>query len=472
NAMNGVVNIITRRAADSRGLLAHAEAGTRDKDFALRYGGGPSESAYRLYAKWSDRGSTELPGRVDAGDDWTLFQAGFRTDLDRGADAFTLQGDYQQGAQNFLAISDDVAFRGANLLGRWVRTGERVDTRLQVYFDRVDRSKPPEGIAFDIDTWDIELQQSTELAGRHQLVWGLGRRSYDYQTQNNVLAFVPSHRDLRVTNLFVQDGITLGGGFKLTAGVKLEENIYSGWETLPDLRLSWAPGDTMLLWLAGSRAVRAPTPFDTDVQEFVESTLFLQGTPQFQPEQVTAFEIGIRGNPVARFSYSASVFYDEYDDLRTVEITPVTLLPLRWGNLMKGSAHGVEAWANVQVAPWWRLSPGFRSVHKDLEFEEGSSQLAGLAQAGNDAHSAWQLKSSMDFGEFTLDALLRHVGELPEPQSDAYSDLSARFAWRLNDQVEIAIKGFNLLNETHREYADPQGREIRRSVLAEIRYIR
>lgn len=472
NAMNGVINIITRRAEDSRGPLARADVGTRDKDFALRYGGGPSENAYRVYAKWSDRGSSELPDGTDAGDDWNLFQAGFRTDLDRGDDAFTLQGDYQQGAQNFLVTTDDVEFRGANLLGRWVHTGGRVDTRLQLYFDRVDREEPPQGIAFDIDTWDIELQQSAELAGRHQLVWGLGRRNYDYQTQNNALAFMPSHRDLRVTNIFVQDGISLAGGFKLTAGVKFEENIYSGWETLPDLRVSWAPNDTTLLWMAGSRAVRAPTPFDTDVQEFVDGTLFLQGAPQFQPEQVTAFELGIRGNPDARVSYSVSAFYDEYDDLRTIEITPVTLLPLRWGNLMEGSAYGVEAWANLQVAPWWRVSPGFRSVHKELHFEEGSSQLLGFAQAGNDPRSSWQLKSSMDFGDFTLDAMLRRIGELPEPQLDAYSELSARLAWRLNDQVEFAIKGFNLLNETHREYADPQGREIRRSVLAEIRYLR
>jgi iron complex outermembrane receptor protein len=137
---------------------------------------------------------------------------------------------------------------------------------------------------------------------------------------------------------------------------------------------------------------------------------------------------------------------------------------------MKGSAYGVEAWANFQVARWWRLSPGFRSVHKRLEFKPGSSKLLGVAQAGNDPHSNWQIKSSMDIGKFTVDAMVRHIGDMPQPAADSYTELSARVGWRINERVELALKGFNLLNETHREYADPQGREIRRSVLAEIRF--
>jgi iron complex outermembrane receptor protein len=471
NAMNGVINIITRRAEDSQGTLVRVDAGAEEKDAALRYGGTLGSGAYRVYAKWFDRGETELSDGAGAGDDWNLFQTGFRADLERGQSGFTLQGDYQRATQNFLG-GDPADFSGANLLGSWTHTGALVKTRVQVYFDHVDREKPPSGIAFDINTMDFDILQSADLAGRHQLVWGLGRRLYDYDTENNVLAFVPHHRDLHVTNLFVQDGITLNEHLKLTAGVKFEENSYSGWEVLPDLRLSWSPNDSSLWWLAGSRAVRAPTPFDTEVQEFVGGQLFLIGDPDFRPEEVTAFELGMRANPGSRVSYSASVFYDEYDDLRTVEITPVTLLPLRWGNLMKGSAYGVEAWANFQVARWWRLSPGFRSVHKRLEFREGSSELLGVAQAGNDPHSNWQLKSSMDLGKFTVDAMVRHIGAMPQPAVDAYTELSARLGWRINERIELAIKGFNLLDETHREFADPQGREIRRSVLAEIRFTR
>ena len=123
------------------------------------------------------------------------------------------------------------------------------------------------------------------------------RRSNDYHTVNNVLAFVPNHRTLEQTNLFVQDNFALTDELKLVAGVKLEDNSYSDWSVLPDLRLSWEPNDTTLFWLAGSKAIRAPTPFDTDVQEFSGGSLFVIGDPGFKPEKVTAYEIGYRGQP-------------------------------------------------------------------------------------------------------------------------------------------------------------------------------
>jgi iron complex outermembrane receptor protein len=339
-----------------------------------------------------------------------------------------------------------------------------------VFFDRVDRGRTPSGLAFDIDTYDFDLQQSAAVGARHNLVWGLGRRSNDYHTQNNDLAFVPNHRTLELTNVFLQDSITLSEELKLTAGIKFEDNSYSDWSTLPDLRLSWAPNDKTLFWLAGSRAIRAPTPFDTDVQEFVGGQLFVLGDPDFKPEKVTAYELGYRGNPDARLSLSASVFYNEYDDLRTIEITPVVFLPLRWGNLMEGSAYGFEAWADFQIMPWWRLSPGVRTLHKRLEFSEGASQLVSVRQAGNDPSSRYYLKSSMDLQRFTIDVMVRKVSALPDPALDDYTEMNARFAWRATEKLELAVKGFNLLNETHLEYPDPSGQGIRRSVMAELRY--
>jgi iron complex outermembrane receptor protein len=273
-----------------------------------------------------------------------------------------------------------------------------------------------------------------------------------------------------LTNLFVQDSITLTEELKLTAGIKIEDNSYSDWEALPDVRFSWAPNDKTLLWLAGSRAIRAPTPFDTDVQEFVGGQLLVLGDPDFKSEKVDAFELGYRGNPDSKLSVSASVFYDEYKDLRTIELSPVTVLPLRWGNLMEGSAYGFEAWANVQLTPWWRISPGFRSMHKRLEFTEGASRLVSVVQAGNDPSWRWTLKSSMDLRRFGIELMWRKVAALPEPAVEAYSEMNARFSWRASDRLEVAVKGFNLLNETHREYADPQGQLIRRSVMAELRF--
>jgi iron complex outermembrane recepter protein len=469
NAMNGVINIITRKAADTKGALLRLDAGDEEQAIGARYGGAlGDDGAFRIYAKWFDRGASDFADDDSAEDDWSKWQAGFRTEFGAANSMFTVQGDYQQAKQNFLE-DDGVGFMGANVLGRWEHSGV-ISTRVQVYFDRVQRDRPPSGIEYDINTYDFELQQSAELGTRHHLIWGAGRRSNDYNTVNNVLAFVPNHRTLEQTNLFVQDNIALTDEVKLIAGVKFEDNSYSDWSVLPDLRLSWEPNDTTLFWLAGSKAIRAPTPFDTDVQEFSGGSLFVLGDPDFKPEKVTAYEIGYRGQPAAIISFSASVFYNEYDDLRSIEITPVTLLPLRWGNFIEGSTYGIEAWANLQVNSWWRISPGYRSVHKRLEFSEGASGLVGVGQAGNDPTSRYLIKSSMDFGKLSVDAMFRRVGEMPSPAVSAYSELSAHIGWRASERLEIAVKGFNLLNETHREYADPQGREIRRSIMAELRY--
>jgi iron complex outermembrane recepter protein len=469
NAMNGVINIITRKATETRGTLVRLDGGPEEQAAALRYGDDLGDGAFRVYAKWFDRGATDLDEGISAENDWTKLQAGFRVDGGSERNRFTVQGDYQTADQSF-ADASDVPFHGANLLGRWEHSGERVNSRVQVFFDRVDRGRTPSGLAFDIDTWDFDLQQSASVGARHNLVWGLGRRSNDYHTQNNALAFVPDHRTLELTNVFLQDSITLNEELKLTAGIKFEDNSYEDWSALPDLRLSWAPNDKTMFWLAGSRAIRAPTPFDTDVQEFVGGQLFVLGDPDFKSEKVTAYEIGYRGHPDATVSLSASVFYNEYEDLRTIEVTPVVFLPLRWGNLMEGSAYGFEAWADFQVTPWWRLSPGVRTLHKRLEFSEGASAIVSVRQAGNDPSSRYYLKSSMDLHRFTIDVMVRKVSALPDPDLKEYSELNARVAWRASERLEVAVKGFNLLNEMHLEYPEPAGQGIRRSVMAELRY--
>jgi iron complex outermembrane receptor protein len=303
------------------------------------------------------------------------------------------------------------------------------------------------------------------------VVWGLGRRHTDYDIVNtSALSFAPPHRRLELTNVFAQDVIPLGERFELTAGIKFEENSYSGWSTLPDLRLSWARNERSLLWAAAARAIRSPTPFDVDVEERVGGLLFIAGNPTFRPEQVDAVEVGYRSQPNPSFSWSLATFYNDYDDLRTVEPAAVTFLPLRWDNLMEGHTYGVEFWANLQVTSWWRVSPGFRSVTKRLEFADGASQLLGTAQAGNDPRSRAYLKSAMVFDRWSIDAMLRRVGRLPSPESDDYTELSARVAWQASESLELALSGFNLLNKRHHEYALPVAREIPRSVYAEARW--
>jgi iron complex outermembrane receptor protein len=204
------------------------------------------------------------------------------------------------------------------------------------------------------------------------------------------------------------------------------------------------------------------------VREAVGGNVLLFGNPNFRTEKVWAYELGYRTQPHSSISWSVSTFYNEYDDLRSIEGTPVTFFPLSWGNLIEGSTYGVEFWANWQATSWWRVSPGFRSLHKRLRYSEGASGIVGLDEVGNDPRSQASLKSSMVFGRFSVDALLRYVGELPNATPD-YTELGARFAYRVSDALEFSISGVNLLDDRHVEYAPPAGRELRRAVYAETR---
>lgn len=468
NAMNGVINIITRRAAETQGSLVQARVGPEENGLDARYGGHAGGSDYRVYAQAFERGPSELASGDTAGDRWRRVQAGFRVETARDAGDFTLLGDVQR-ANLDKGAAPDVDFTQFDVLGRWERQSGNLATRAQVYVDHTDRDVPPGGVGFRLSTYDFEFQQEWHRPDQaHRLVWGLGRRHNDYDIGNTTgLFFLPPSRTLKLTNLFVQDAITLSDAFTLTAGIKFEENSYSGWSTLPDLRLSWQPGEQSLLWAAVARAVRAPTPFDVDVRESFGGPPILFGDPDFETEKVWAYEIGYRAQPNARVSWSLSTFYDDYDDLRSVEGTPVTFFPLRWDNLIEGSAYGVEGWANFQITDSWRLSPGFRTLHKRLQFKEGAFPVVGLDQVGNDPRSQGSLKSSWTHGPLSVDAMLRYVGPLSAPEADAYTELSARLAWWFSENFAISLNGFNLLDDSHLEYAAPTANEIRRSVFLE-----
>jgi iron complex outermembrane receptor protein len=196
----------------------------------------------------------------------------------------------------------------------------------------------------------------------------------------------------------------------------------------------------------------------------------LAGDRQFRPEKVWAYEIGYRAQPVARLSWSISAFYNDYSDLRTIE--PAAgggFFPLHWGNLMAGDTYGLEIWGNYQLTDWWRLSPGFSSVHKRLHFEPGASGILGVAQAGDDPSGHALLNSSMKLGrDVTLDASLRYVAALPDPALPSYYDMSARIGWRACRNLQLSLSGTNLLNARHYELPATFGAEqLTRGVLVQ-----
>jgi len=470
NAMNGVINIITRTAYLSDGTLVRADAGNEQRALTARYGGKTSdETSYRVYLKGSDRSAEELPDGASADDAWGKAQAGFRIDRATERDRFTLQGDAYRGTENQQG-EGDLRITGANVVAHWQHHGEGADTDLKAYVDQSERIGPIGGGAFVLHTYDVEFQQSAAAGSTQALVWGAGERVNSYGiTDTATLLFVPAARQLSLANVFGQDTIALGQSLKLTGGVKFEDDPYTGWATLPDGRLSWTLHDGSVIWGAASRAIRAATPFDREVVEKLGTVVYLTGDPDFLPERVSAYELGYRSRPASNFSLSVAGFYNVYDDLRTIETASSSVfLPLVWGNQMRGDTYCVEAWANWQIADWWLVSSGVTAMRKLLSFKPGASGLLGLAEAADDPNGHASLRSSMNFGSrLTFDAVVRYVGSLPDPALRAYAEMDARIAWQAGKFLELSLGGANLLHARHYEFPAPNGAAISRSVVAE-----
>jgi iron complex outermembrane recepter protein len=474
NAMNGVINIITRPAEVTDGTLVSAAAGSTERNAAARYGGKlGDDTAYRFYGMGFHREALDLPSGASASDGWSKGQAGFRVDRTATDDTTTVQGDVYRATENQLQ-QGDVMIDGANLLGRWQhRFSAQSELQVQAYYDLTERYSPTGDGAFVLRTYDLQIQQSVALGASHRLVWGAGERVDDYDiTNTTTLLFVPAARALTLGNVFAQDTIALSRSLSATVGMKMEDDPYSGWSALPDARLAWSLNDANQLWAAGSRAIRSPTPFDVDVVEKVGPTVFLTGNSQFEPEKVWAYEVGYRAQPASQLSFSVSAFYNVYDNLRTIEPDSATVfIPLHWGNLMAGDTYGFELWGNYQLTDWWRLSPGFSTVHKRLHFQPGASGLLGLSQAGDDATGHGSVTSSMDLGhDLTFDASLRYVSALPDPALPGYYNMNARVGWRALRSLELSVTGSNLLNSRHLEFPAPYGEEISRSVIVQAQW--
>lgn len=455
NAVNGVINIITRKAADTQGGLVDVEAGDYENSVTVRYGGRIGDDlAYRLYVRDVIDADTPTAAGASAHDHWSKPQGGFRLDWTPTAvDTVTLQGDAYAGSEAQQGAPDEL-IDGRNLTARWTRALDGGGSlQVEAYYDHAGRQTLDGGGRFWVDTYDLEMQHSFALGTRNQIVWGGGLRFSRYDIQGPPdLRFSPPGRTLDLSDVFVQDSLAMTRSLTLILGLKLEDDPYSGISPLPSARLSWRPTSQLMLWAAASRAVRSPTPFDRDVVEKQNQLVLLVGGADFRPETLTAYEVGARLQPTPRLSFSVSTYYNAYDDLRSLEYAPVTYIPLRWGNMLRGDTYGLEAWADYRVAAWWRLSAGFDALREQFAFKPGSSGLLGVEQLGDDPRQQANLKSSMNLGHgVTLDGDLKYVDALPDPSLPAYFEFNARLGWKVSSRVQLSVSGFNLLHDRHQE---------------------
>ena len=232
------------------------------------------------------------------------------------------------------------------------------------------------------------------------------RHSDSYSPGPGTSFLAPPSRTLELANVFAQDSVPLADDLRFTAGVKLENNTYTGLEYMPDARLAWQVSDTALVWAAVSRAVRTPARVDRDL--YIAG--IVNGGPSFDSETVVAYELGYRGQPFSDLSLSVSAFYNVYSDLRSVEASSPSVYPLLVRNGMEGDGYGIEAWGSYALTSWWRLAAGVSTLHKELHLKPGSQDVLGVAFAGNDPDFQAQLRSSMNLGE------RRRVRRLPAPR--------------------------------------------------------
>ncbi|MGJ0535046.1 MAG: TonB-dependent receptor plug domain-containing protein [Methylocystis sp.] len=473
NAVNGVINIITRSAHATQGALLNAGAGTEERGGAARYGGKLNDNtAFRVYAKGFERDGTERADGTNVHDRWHKQQAGFRVDSGIEGDKFTLQGDLYDGESDQL-VGSDKTLSGVNLLSRWNHAlGGDDSLQVQAYFDRIRRNYPGT-FRERLDTYDLDIQHRFRWRQSHDIVWGGGYRVMEDQVENSAaLAFLPTRRSLKLANLFVQDSIALSEQLKLTLGVKLEHNSYTGTETQPSARLAWKLDDKSLLWSSVARAVRTPSRIDGEFFVPGNAPFLLIGNDDFDSEELTAYEIGYRADPTAKLSFSVSTFYNVYDKLRSIELSPGGGLPFVFGNKMRGNTYGVEMWGTYRVNDWWRLSAGYNYFKKDLELASDSGDTTSLNGSETDPRYQFSLRSSMNLAHnVEFDVALRSIGGISAGDIPSYTALDARLGWAIARGVALSVSGYNLLDREHPEFAATSTAipsELRRSVYMEM----
>jgi iron complex outermembrane receptor protein len=500
NAVNGVINIITKNAKDTQGILITAGAGTEERGFGgFRYGGQLREDVYfRIYGKYFNRDDSALPNGNDARDAWQMGQGGVRIDwdtLEKHGNLLTLQGDLYGGRINqtfgtydpsnppayFRSVQDELRVAGGNVLGRWTHEfSESSDLKLQMYYDRTERKTAI--FMENQDTYDLDFKHHFKLGERNDILWGAGFRATSDKIGNSpTISFNPDSRSIQLFSTFVQDEITLvPKRLRLTLGSKFEHNDFTGFEVQPSGRLLWTPHDHHTIWASISRAVRTPSRAEEDVKlsnvipanglfpgsPTAVSTLY--GNENFQSEELTAYELGYRVQPAMNLSFDLATFYNVYDHLRSVELGPSPTQPItapppppgffipgHGGNLLYGETYGVELTSTWQVMEGWRLIPSYTLLKMQLHRQPGSTDTTSESDEGKSPQQQVSLRSSMDLPKgFSLDCTLRFVDRLPALHISSYVALDVRLGWHTkNDRLEMALVGQNLLSGNHAEFA-------------------
>ena len=478
NAVNGVINVITKTAAATQGALVAATYGEPENGALFRFGGRLDNGMHmRIYGK-----STELADGVNATGTRRYTgmirrQAGFRADLDIDSGSLRLSGDAYQGRLDQMNTRD-MHTAGANLAGTYTgKTAGGGDLRVHLIIDHTQRDQP-NAFREHLNTLEAEAQHGMR-SGRHTIVWGGGyRRAWDRIVNGPGYGFLPANLRMSWANLFAQDEVALTERLRATAGLKLEYNHYTGNELLPNLRLAYALSEHHLFWGSLARTVRAPSRIDRDFYSPIDPLLVngvpryaVGGGPNFVSEVARVAELGYRGQPRQHLSWSATVWVADYDRRRTLE--PARGGPAQLSNLGEGRSRGIETWMRWTVTPHWRLDGGAVIQHISTWTQPASRDIfAGTGIATNDPRRRYTLRSSHDISPASqFEWSLRYVGALPRPAVPSYHEVDLHWIWTPNPRLDIMVSGQNLLKRSHPEFGAAANRSVhQRAVLLSAAY--
>ena len=520
NAINGVINVITKNSKDTRGALVSAGGGNVEQGFVnLRYGGSNGHNLnYRAYTTAFNR-SPEFHADGRNFDGWRAGQASFRMDWEKNDhSAFTLQGDlYDEAAGESvqatsytppfsLTVEQDARLSGGNVMGRWEgKTDGGKDIQLQAYYDRTNRHEPNFG---DIrDTFDVDFLERIPLPARQRVSFGAGARFSrgDELVVVTGLTFDPEKRTDQLLTAFLQDEIELvPHKLSFIAGTKFLHTNYSGLELEPSFRMLWTPTDKQSAWAAFTRAVRTPADVERDffLSGFIGTApgglpffARFNANPNFKSETLKGYEAGYRRLVNKNFYLDIAAFFNQYNNLFSEEITgppfienqppPLDdnisapthiLLPAQFGNSLTGTTSGVEIAPEWRPTSFWRLRGSYSFLEMHIKKAPNSLDIGtgpGI-QGASPQHQVF-LQSGFDLSKaVTLDLLYRYVSRLPAQNVEAYSTGDATFGWRMNEHFHLFVVGQNLLQPHHAEFlGDPRGLVgIKRSVYAKIAWTR
>ncbi|MDY6971926.1 MAG: TonB-dependent receptor [Thermodesulfobacteriota bacterium] len=513
NAVNGVINIITKHSRKTQATLLTAGLGTEEEGFgAFRHGSKWGENSfYRVYAKYFSRDDAVDAYGASMTDGWEASRGGFRIDWGgMGPDSLTLQGDiYDVDAEQRSSLpsltapfewtfDEEVESSGGNLLFRWDHIhSDSSNCTMQLYYDHTTHKEVLTEIHNDI--FDMEFQHRFELVEQQEIIWGAGyRHLHDRLKETFYLSLSPDSRDDNLYSAFIQgETFVIKDLLRLTIGSKFEYNDYTGFEYQPSGRILWVPNERHSMWGAVSRAVRTPSrvehdgtllgraigPFMSENPTPLTALSGLTGNQDFESEELLAYELGYRVRATDSFSIDVAAFYNDYDDLRTIKYNmvfidnsggqPYIFVPVNAENKMDGSAYGLELAIDWRARSWLHIQPAYTYLKMNLNNNGDTRDTFSEVAEGESPRHQFSLRFSIDLpGSLELDLWSRYIDDLPQQNIDSYINLDARLGWKPRKDIELSIVGQNLIDSHHPEFIpeilDTSPTEVERSVYGKI----